>query len=387
MQYRISREQALKSFIDLVSKKEGFKEEYEKFVINQSYYMYLNNNNIQDFKNKIKKYHFNHKQCFVIVDNVDTIEKFSKNGFSKSSFVISDKSPILKTTLGKFDEKKLLEALLLNVSDVYKYNSKYQTDKRIIGLRQFDTVVQELDLYNNDIITVSFKVLSEIIKLAKQIRNKYGLRVCNKNNIWSYVKDSDGLIADVVYEINEQFVANNQTQTINKYNLYTRYFELITYTLEVLEYKIKNEVEDPSTINELYYKNLSQYANGLMYLPEEISKMKIVRSKIVIGQSKIKNLKDYLTDFNERNPENKISEDTFKQVDTLAELAKQIIQEHPEAKDTSKLLTPDICFINKIYVEEHLNDEHVLKYQTELNNLLNMVSDIKDNSISQTAKD
>ena len=160
---------------------------------------------------------------------------------------------------------------------------------------------------------------------------------------------------------------------------------MITYTLEVLEYKIKNEVEDPSTINELYYKNLSQYANGLMYLPEEISKMKIVRSKIVIGQSKIKNLKDYLTDFNERNPENKISEDTFKQVDTLAELAKQIIQEHPEAKDTSKLLTPDVCFINKIYVEEHLNDENVLKYQTELNNLLNMVSDIKD--VPQNAKD
>ena len=65
-------------------------------------------------------------------------------------------------------------------------------------------------------------------------------------------------------------------------------------------------------------------------------------------------------------------------------LLKQIIQEHPEAKDTSKLLTPDICFINKIYVEEHLNDENVLKYQTELNNLLNMVSEIKDNTNLQT---
>lgn len=149
--------------------------------------------------------------------------------------------------------------------------------------------------------------------------------------------------------------------------------------IETCEYKLKGEIEDTSTIKENYYVHMSSYANGFMYMPEEIEKYKVVKSRIAIsGNSKIKNLKDYLTEFNKTHPDTQVSEETFKQVDTLAELSQQIIKEYPNSVDETKLLTPEISFIDKSFVEENLTNETVFKYQTELNKLLNMVSEIKD---------
>lgn len=385
MQYRISREQALKSFIDLISSKEGFKEELNKHPIALSSYMYLTKDNIQEFKSRIKKYHMDHKRSFLIVDNEENLTKFNKNGLPASAIVISENSSIIKTSLGKFDEKKLIETLLLSVSDVYKFDPSKVLSKEVypVGLKSFDKVVTELNLHGMNLVDASHKVLSAIIKLALQIRKRYGLQVCNKENTWSFIKDKDGVITDTAYEIHEKFVANNHTETIDRYSLYARYFDLITYMIEVLEYKLKKEVEDPESIKELYYKNLSQYANGYMYTSEELSedKFKIVRSKISIGPTtRIKNLKDYLG--NMIASADKSRKDTIieviKQVDTLAELAKAITTNNSNAVDNSKLLTQDINFVDKTYVEEHLSEPEILKYQTELNKLLDMVSELDD---------
>lgn len=377
MQYRISREQALNTFIKVVSSKPGFEEELAKHPIVLSYYNYLTKDNISEFRNKIKRYHLKHNQNFVVVDNEDNLLKFKTNGIPVSQIVISDRSAILKTSLGKFDEQKLVEALLLKVGDVYKFNERDCSDFGF-GLAPFDSIVSELGLHKLDIITASRKVLTELIKLAKQIRTKYGLQVCNKKN----------MLTDGVFEINESFVTNNHTETLDRYSLYTRYFDLIVYALEVLEYKLKGEIEDPESINELYYRNLSKYCNGFMYSANETD-FKLVRSKISIGDTtRIKNLKDYVESLEsssepvsqESSKQTKLSKETridiLAQIGILAELSKKIYTEHPEAIDNSKLLTPEINFLEKSYVEQHLSNPDVLKYQEELNKLLEKVSSI-----------
>lgn len=385
----ISREDSLNTFINLVSKYEHFNEELKKHIIVPHVYMYLTPENINEFKSRIKKYHMNYKQNFIIVNNEDNMTKFIKNGFPKYSIIISDSSPINKTSLGKFDQNKLLEEMLLNIGDIYKFdiniydkyiksfNQKFD-QPNFISLKQHDNIVYECNLIGLDIIQASKIILSEIIKLASQIKNKYSENICDRNNIWSYIKDKEGKIIDIIYEIKEKFFLDCKTQTTKKYEQYVRYFDLITYMIETIEYKLNDEIEDSKSIDELYYQNISEYANGFIYLPCELDeqKYKIVKSKISIDGSRIKNLKDYILNINiEDNIRNKIVE----QIDILANLSQDIINKYPESKDNKKLLTKDIHFINKSYAEEHMTNIKIFNYQTELNKLLNMISEIKDN--------
>lgn len=385
----ISREDSLNTFINIVSKYKHFNEELKRHIIVPYIYMFLTPENINEFKNKIKNYHMNYKQNFIIVNNEDNMTKFIKNGFPKYSIIISDYSPINKTSLGKFDQNKLLEEMLLNVGDIYKFDiniyNKYIKSKNLkfdqtnfIALKQYDSIVNECNLIGLDIIQASKIILSEIIKLSSQIKNKYSDNICDKNNVWSYIKNKDGEIIDIIYEIKEKFILGCKTQTTKKYEQYVRYFDLITYMIETIEYKLNGEIEDSKTINELYYQNISEYANGFIYLPYELDtqKYKIVKSKISINGSRIKNLKDYILNINIKdNIKNKIIE----QIDKVVELSQAIINKYPNSKDNKKLLTKNICFIDKSYVVQHMTDIKIFNYQTELNNLLNMISEIKDN--------
>lgn len=371
----ISRKDAFDAFFKVLSEKEGFVDEIKNYRVITSYYMYLNKDLVKEMKYRIKRYHMKHNQQFVIVNNLENMVKFIKNGIPSYSILISENSGIVKTSLGKFDEKKLLDVLLIKVSDVYRYDdflnviNLKENNVHYIGLYVFDSLVSQLDLHNTDILTASQKVFDEIVRLAIQIKNKYGQRVCNHQNCWDKTAD------EIVWEINEKFVANNHTETIDRYNLCVRYYDVLTYMFEVLEYKIKGEIEDPESIPEPYYKNLSQYCNGFIYTSDEVDKFKIVRSKVSIGgNSRIKNLRDYILTLNNAIDKEKLLE----QVDKLAALASEIIAEDSEATDNKKLLTPTINFVDKSYVEQHINEQKILNYQSELNNLLNLVSQINE---------
>lgn len=371
---RTSRREALETFISIVSKNEGFNEEIEKHKIASSYYMYLTPEIVKEMKHRIKKYHMKHSQSFVIVDNLDNMVKFIKNGIPRYSILISENSGILKTSLGKYDEKKLLDVLLVRVSDVFKFVDNavnISDDCNIIGIRAFDPIVSELNLNNLDIITASKLILNEIIKLATQIKNKYGEQVCNHQNCWDVVDNNN-----IIMEINERFVMNNHTETIDKYNLYTRYFDILTYMIETIEYKLKNEIEDPESIPEQYYKNLSQYANGFIYQANEVDKFKLVRSKISIGgNSRIKNLKDYVLSMNvETSEKEETKTKVLDKIEEIAKLAEEIFAEYPEAVDTKKLLTPTTSFVDKSFAEEHIVEEKITEYQKILNDLLDLVN-------------